>query len=197
MHCLFGYGSLICADSRARTGISGDAIPVELSGIARRWSVPVPGYRATAVGAHPNPDSRCNGVVFLVDDDNLSRFDTREQGYRRLRIDWSDVQPAGDHPLPDHLPLWAYVGHHSDTPQPDRPIMQSYLDVILNGCLDYGEPFARRFLQTTAPWQHLVDDRHAPNYPRAMRDASIHPIVDGLLYSELPTLMTDRHTYAG
>ncbi|GGX62090.1 gamma-glutamylcyclotransferase family protein [Saccharospirillum salsuginis] len=195
MHCLFGYGSLICADSRSRTGISGDAIPVEVTGIARRWSVPVPSYRATAVGAHQDPDSHCNGVIFLVDDDNLSRFDTREQGYRRLRIDWTDVKPAGDHTLPDHYPLWAYVGHHTDEPQPDRPIMQTYLDVILNGCLGYGETFARRFLQTTTPWQHLVDDRHAPNYPRAMRDTSIHPIVDGLLHTELPELITGRQTY--
>lgn len=192
MHCLFGYGSLICADSRRRTGVSGDAIPVELSGIDRRWSVPVPDYRSTAVGAHEDPDSRCNGVVFIVDDDNLARFDQREQGYRRLRIDWGDVQPAGLEALPDHYPLWAYVGHHSDEPQPDRPIMQTYLDVILNGCLGYGEDFAHRFLQTTGPWQHLVDDRHDPQYPRAMDDPSIHPVVDDLLHQQLPDLIKER-----
>lgn len=194
MHCLFGYGSLICADSRSRTGVSSTAAPVELSGIARRWSVPVPSYRATAVGAHEDATSRCNGVVFVVDDDNLARFDQREQGYRRISIDWANVQPLGSQaqPLPIEFPLWAYVGHSAETPLPNRPIMQTYLDVILNGCLDYGESFARRFLQTTSPWQHLVNDRRAPNYPRALKDTSIQPRVDALLQTELPELLADR-----
>jgi len=35
---IFGYGSLINPDSRARTGVSGEAIPVEVTGLERRWS---------------------------------------------------------------------------------------------------------------------------------------------------------------
>jgi len=34
---IFGYGSLINPDSRARTGVSGEAIPVEVTGLERRW----------------------------------------------------------------------------------------------------------------------------------------------------------------
>lgn len=192
MHCLFGYGSLICTHSRSRTGVSGDAIPVELTGITRRWSVPVPSYQATAVGAHEDAEGRCNGVVFIVDDDNLVRFDAREQGYQRVAIDWSNVAPSTDIPLPEKLPLWAYVGHSEHEPLPTRPIMQSYLDVILNGCLAYGETFARQFLRTTTPWQHLVDDRTHPNYPRAMKDPDLAPRVDELLASELPDLLQGR-----
>jgi hypothetical protein len=35
---IFGYGSLINPDSRARTGLSGEAIPVEVTGLERRWN---------------------------------------------------------------------------------------------------------------------------------------------------------------
>ena len=34
---IFGYGSLINPDSRAKTGVSGEAIPVEVTGLERRW----------------------------------------------------------------------------------------------------------------------------------------------------------------
>lgn len=192
MHALFGYGSLICADSRRRTGVGQAAQAVEIAGIERRWSVPVPDYGATAVGAHLNAESRCNGVVFIVDDANLERFDAREQGYDRHRIDWAQVRALDNQALPTEVPLWAYVGHSSETPQPQRPIMQSYVDVILNGCLDYSDAFARRFVHTTGPWQHLIDDRAAPQYPRARLDPKLPAIVDALLAEERPQLLAQR-----
>lgn len=192
MYALFGYGSLICANSRRRTGIGGSALAVEIDGIERRWSVPVPDYGATAVGAHLNPNSRCSGVVFVVDDDNLARFDEREQGYDRHRFDWSSVTCLDQQPLPTDLPLFAYIGHSSETPQSDRPIMQTYVDVIINGCLQYGDDFARRFMHTTRPWQHLADDRQVPQYPRAMTDHSLPARVDALLGDELPQLLAQR-----
>ncbi|MDO7643083.1 MAG: gamma-glutamylcyclotransferase, partial [Reinekea forsetii] len=71
MNYIFGYGSLICSDSRSRTGVSGPAHPVEVQGIARKWSVHVPDYAATAVGAHSDAHAHCNGVFFAVDEDNL------------------------------------------------------------------------------------------------------------------------------
>ncbi|WP_108124841.1 gamma-glutamylcyclotransferase family protein [Saccharospirillum mangrovi] len=194
MQAIFGYGSLICADSRRRTGVGGPALAVEIAGIERRWSVQVPDYRGTAVGAHLNPNSHCNGVVFVVDDANLARFDERERGYDRHRIDWSAVRSLDSQPLPIELPLWSYVGDSSATPQPEAPILQSYLDVILNGCLSYGDAFARRFLHTTGPWQHLCDDRSAPLYPRAMNEPRLAIQVDALLTDELPHLLTQRQS---
>lgn len=192
MQYIFGYGSLICADSRSRTGVSSQAYAVDVSGIARRWSVPVPDYGATALGAHQNAQARCNGVVFAVDDDNLARFDQRERGYDRLRIDWSQVENLGDIPLPTHRPLWAYVGTRQDDPIPERPILQTYLDVILNGCLAISPDFAERFIASTTPWQHLRDDRQSPGYPRALSDHSRHPDIDALLHRTLPDLIRAR-----
>ncbi len=74
------------------------------------------------------------------------------------------------------------------------PISQSYVDIILRGCLSISRDFARRFLETTHGWEHgecldqntkdntnaggefgdstlsryiWVNDRHAPIYYRA------------------------------
>jgi hypothetical protein len=192
MQYIFGYGSLICADSRSRTGVSSEAYAVSITGIARRWSVPVPDYGATALGAHQDENSHCNGVVFAVDNDNLARFDQRERGYDRIRINWNQVQNLGHDPLPTAYPLWAYVGFDSDDPMPNRPILQTYLDVILNGCLAINSDFAERFIATTTPWQHLRNDRHAPGYPRPLSDHSRHPDIDALLNRTLPDLINHR-----
>ncbi|MHA7879157.1 MAG: gamma-glutamylcyclotransferase family protein [Saccharospirillum sp.] len=196
MHCLFGYGSLICQDSRSRTGLSGAALAVEVAGIARHWAVPVPDYHATAVGALQDDQSHCCGVVFQVDDSNLARFDEREQGYHRIPLPWPHVRSLDNQPLPTEYPLWAYVGKRVQPPSNALPIMQSYLDVILHGCLQYGEPFARRFLQTTQSWQYLLDDRHAPGYPRPLNNPALAPALDELLWQELPGLIQQRHKKA-
>jgi hypothetical protein len=74
------------------------------------------------------------------------------------------------------------------------PISQSYVDIILRGCLSISRDFARRFLETTHGWEHgewldrndgdntnaggdfndrtlsrymWVNDRHAPIYYHA------------------------------
>lgn len=191
-HYIFGYGSLICSDSRSRTGISGDAHPVEVRGIQRRWSMHSPEWPATAVSAHHSRDHTSNGVFFAVDEENLSKFDAREQGYDRIQLPWHDVKSLNDQTLPTAGVLWAYVGHHVGEPGPDKPIMQSYLDVILNGCLDYSVEFAERFTQTTELWQHLVDDRHNPQYPRPLKQTDRHEAIDHLLHNTLPMLIRHR-----
>ena len=40
--------------------------------------------------------AECNGVLIRVDDAELSRFDAREVGYLRRRIDLADVHPHVD-----------------------------------------------------------------------------------------------------
>lgn len=188
MDYIFGYGSLICADSRKRTGLSGDAHPIEVKGIVRRWSVHPPDWPATAVSVHEDEQSWCNGVYFPVDQDNLKRFDDREQGYNRILLDWSLVKAEVPHALPVHGRLWVYVGVEDNPPSPERPIMQSYLDVVLNGCLEYGDHFAERFAVLTENWQHLIDDRHDPVYLRPLKSQQRIIQVDSLLRKILPDL---------
>jgi len=67
-----------------------------------------------------------------------------------------------------NIKIWVYVPELHELPDQASPIVQSYVDTILRGCLDYSEEFAVSFLETTQGWmaQHYVDDRHKPIYPR-------------------------------
>jgi len=188
VHYIFGYGSLICKDSRSRTGISSTAHPIEVKGIKRKWSVHTPDWPATAVSAHIDEQALCNGVYFKVDEANLKKFDQREQGYKRIQLNWQDIQTLTNNPLPTHGSLWAYIGFHKNEPSIDKPIMQSYLDVILNGCLDHGDNFAHRFTELTGQWKHLVNDRHQPTYPRPLKSQDRLNHIDQIIRKQLPEL---------
>jgi hypothetical protein len=122
-HFIFGYGSLICPLSRAVTAPSlGDAIaePAVISHIERTWSARVSKRQCddsfhdsddgiddddpdreirgwTPMGVRFRRGAECNGVLIRVDDAELARFDAREVGYARRRIDLADVRPHSDH----------------------------------------------------------------------------------------------------
>lgn len=195
MQFIFGYGSLICADSRSRTGISGQAHPIEVTGISRRWSLHSPEWPATALSAHIHEAAQCNGVYFPVDDQNLALFDQREMGYDRVRVDWNQVKAVSNAALPHSSTLWAYVGKQTGEPLPEKPIMQSYLDVILNGCLDYGPQFAASFTLQTEQWKHLVNDREHPMYPRPLKSQENLSHIDQIIERQLPELWQNRRTH--
>jgi cation transport regulator ChaC len=192
MQYIFGYGSLICKDSRKRTGVSGEAHPIEVKGISRKWSLHSPEWPATALSAHVDQNAFCNGVCFEVDSDNLEKFDQREAGYHRIKVSWDYVEHLSNVKIPSSSTLWAYVGNQTGVPNSERPIMQSYLDVILNGCLDYSEEFTKRFTELTEHWQHLVDDRHAPMYPRPLKTAERIPHIEQVVATHLPELLRTR-----
>ena len=50
-----------------------------------------------------------------------------------------------------------------------KPILQSYLDVVFQGYLDhFGEDGIASFIATTLDWDRpILNDRDAPLYPRA------------------------------
>jgi hypothetical protein len=50
----------------------------------------------TPMGVRFRRGAECNGVLIRVDDAELSRFDAREAGYLRRRIDLADVRPHVD-----------------------------------------------------------------------------------------------------
>lgn len=180
MNYIFGYGSLICPKSRARTGFSSKAYPIEVQGIRRNWAVQPPDWPATAVGAIKDDSALCNGVYFQVDDQSLLQFDEREKGYERIELNWHMAKGLCNQPLPKTGKLWVYVGFENNKPTNERPIVLSYVDVILNGCLSYNESFAKRFIELTGHWQHLKNDRDNPIYLRAASHQNAQ-IIDELL----------------
>jgi hypothetical protein len=252
-HFIFGYGSLICPRSRSVTAPTlqtAIAEPAMIKHIERMWSARIlkgdslvsnknrehiRGW--TPMGIRRRENASCNGVLIHVDDEELARFDIREEGYKRNKIALIDVyrhydyidnsSAAADVLVLDgvrcqecrivfeiahkkrsdrragliddsDIAVWVYIQNEDCAPNPSFPITQSYVDVIMRGCLAVSKEFARMFLQTTHGWwqegeadrasnannddesdksasQHhtWVDDRKCPMYIRADSDFSL------------------------
>ncbi len=100
--------------------------------------------------------------------------------------------------------VWVYLPRNGgDGANHYYPIMQSYVDIILRGCLSIGQEFAESFLASTHGWWHdhsihhpksdppaylWVDDRHQPHYIRADEKWSreMKHIIDELIRDVLP-----------
>ena len=212
---IFFYGSCISAESRARTGLSGTCLPCSVLGFERTWSATVdlaklncvtnPAVKAvTAVSAQAKPDARCNGVIVEVPEAELSAFDTREVGYARtpiapelVKIDAPRCLALGlPISLPENAQVFIYI-HPEGAPTAAAPVIQSYLDVMLLGCSEYGEAFATDFLRTTKGWGKergaFVDDRALPAYVRASEAAAARAARwDELLKAECPEALGAR-----
>ncbi|MFY0663035.1 MAG: gamma-glutamylcyclotransferase [Natronospirillum sp.] len=185
-HWIFGYGSLICADSRARTGVTGEALPVVLQGFERSWSVPIASADLSVVGIQRQADQRTGGVIFPLSDSELKHFDAREVEYERVPLARDHLQLLREQPMPDG-DFWVYLPQPSTS---EHPIAQSYLDVILHGCIQESMDFARHFLQHTSGWKLRLNDREAPLYPRPLnpKQQVVLPLIDHLLEEAGPLI---------
>jgi hypothetical protein len=93
-HFVFGYGSLICPESRAITAPEQShkiATPVSVKNVERVWSKRT-ARGMTAMGVRFVEDAACIGVILPVSDKELALFDEREQGYDRKALLLSDVE---------------------------------------------------------------------------------------------------------
>lgn len=189
---LFGYGSLINADSRARTGKTGMAMPARLRGFQRAWNVAARRGKFTAVGITPQPQASCNGVLVEVPPPELSRFDARERHYERVVVPGSALMLLPrDQPPPGTI--WTYVMPRPGKPSAACPIVQSYVDVILLGCLRIGMDFAAEFIDTTTGWDNpWLNDRDTSRYQQTRRDVPQAQEIDALLHARLPHALQHR-----
>ncbi len=180
-HWIFGYGSLICPDSRERTGLTGAAIPVIVQGLERHWSVAVNYADLTVLGIRDGvSDAETGGVLFPLSDDDFGAFDRREVEYQRIPLASERIRPVETGASVPEGNIWVYLPEAQQSP---HPIPQSYLDVALRGCLTVSEAFASHFLRNTHSWKERLDDRDDPLYPRPLKPEhrSVLPTVDALL----------------
>jgi hypothetical protein len=199
-HFIFGYGSLINTASRNSTaGNPIPAIPVRVSaafGYIRAWNdrspsgftalglrVPSPGEQATTI----------NGVLYAIDGDDMTKFDAREDGYARLEVPHADIEAVSWQTIPQTGHIWTYVPVRPGSvpgvglPQPDAafPLLESYIDVVVEGGLEYGPDFARELIETTANWsQYWLNDRELARRPWV--HDSKYAVVDQMLASVTP-----------
>ena len=224
MDFLFGYGSIINEASRQTTALNAGmpaepAVIVRLhdSSLRRRWC-----FRShtgfTALGLERK---KCNedlnskpivGILFPVNKDVLDEFDAREVGYQRISIDPSliDVfEDFGDDLTKqvarqyrdllriEQTKVWVYIPEEdrAKAPDKDHPILQSYLDVCLRGCLEWGgESLACEFLYSIEGWsEYFLYDTPLSRRPWIHRKD--HQLLDGILeqLSEHVRLRERRH----
>ncbi|WP_394247858.1 gamma-glutamylcyclotransferase family protein [Vibrio profundi] len=177
---IFGYGSLINSASRQLTGQTGQAIPVIAHGLVRHWGKIDDSYVLSPLVVNQG-NGQVNGVLLEIDELALAEFDRREKGYHRIQITADDIE--SDIPFNTAHSIWVYVKDEPEAPCTNSPIMQTYVDTVLAGCLEVSENFARHFIEHTQGWHHpFEDDRHQPKYGNLAGVAQHHqPLIDQLV----------------
>lgn len=197
---IIGYGSLMQDESRKRTSPqAGPAQPVEVSGYRRGWIAqgsPV-GLSTTFLGVVEDRQSRINAVIYSVDPGELAATDRREAQYCRQSVPAADVATLGTAGLSiSNGQAWIYVSASESiaTPSARFPIVQSYVDIFVSGCLEQEQrfslkDFALQCLQTTDNWSdHWVNDRQYPRRPFIHQPKAGQ--IDAMLARQLPGLFS-------
>jgi gamma-glutamylcyclotransferase (GGCT)/AIG2-like uncharacterized protein YtfP len=173
-------------------------LPARAPGFARGWwaRTSAIGFTTTFLGAIPERSSSMNGVVYAVSKEELEATNEREQGYTPTDITSTVQILSGSYRPKDKV--WIYVNNFKEgerqksLPTPQIPIVQSYVDICLNGCLqiEHGFPdagdFAREFIESTQEWSvYWENDRVQPRRPFTVPNAWK---IDALLQKHLPKL---------
>ncbi|KAJ3128707.1 hypothetical protein HK098_003699 [Nowakowskiella sp. JEL0407] len=99
---------------------------------------------------HPE-DHVCNGVLFAVTEKQLYAFDRREFNYLRIGIPHRLITPLREDSkfaLSENDLVWAYLlpSHRCRLADEFHPLIQTYVDVVLYGCLTISKEFANEFI---------------------------------------------------
>lgn len=238
---IFGYGSLICPESRKQTNptlANQDALPVIVQNVERVWNARTQMY--TAMGVQFRRGAECTGVLLEVNTMELKDLDEREKLYDRCSLELQTIQQVSfleqelfytdkEHPVfvakannnnninTCSVQVWIYVQQNPLLADSKHPIVQSYVDIIMKGCLRISKEFATSFIETTIGWEggqqqqcqeeedtkkhvttkHWIDDRKNPLYVRADPDFSSRhgSEIDMLLKHSKPVAFNNRIQY--
>lgn len=194
---ILGYGGLIQGESRKR-GVpsAGEAYPVMVEGFRRGWFAKGGGvgFDTTYLGVVAEPNSHFNGVVYEIPARELTAMDAREYLYCRVLAEPSRYVPMRKEVPAPAGQVWIYVSRADSIALASArfPVVQSYVDVFVTGCLEQQERFAitdyaKLCLQTTTDWPgHWVNDRLFPRRPFIHQPKAGQ--IDTLLKEEFPKL---------
>lgn len=184
---IFGYGSLIEKESRLRTTPQASIIfPANVYGFQRGWFARIDevGLSTTYLGCIESAEAHTNGVIYEVTEDDLLKTDAREKSYRRQKINWENIQDFSGE-IDTNSNVWIYLNEFKNNSIPNSclpsnkyPIVQSYVDICINGCLEVESlfPMAKEnnftieFIKSTNYWsKYWVNDRIYPRRPFIFR----------------------------
>ncbi len=158
----FGYGSLVDQRTHEYTPTQ----PSKAKGWTRTWCV-TPDRDLCFLTAIRDPNSAILGLVAPVPGQDWGVLDEREHAYERHEARDDIDQPRSEHPVA----IYSVADHRRSKPTDKNPILLSYLDVVIHGYLqEFGVDGAAHFFATTQGWEApILNDRHAPIYPRSQR----------------------------
>jgi tetratricopeptide (TPR) repeat protein len=135
-----------------------------------------------------------NGVLFRATQSMIPVFDRREVGYEKVRIPLENLEFVVSDETETEIKtninvidenendssswykelgpndrLWLYVPltSHKKMADENHPLLQSYVDTVLQGCLEWGgEAMAEKFIQTTGGWStYFLNDTPSSRRP--------------------------------
>ncbi len=197
---IVGYGSLMATASKEQTApTAGENLPIMVTGFERGWFIQGSSYSPTTyLGAMANPRAQMNAVIYRLPlAAELAATDRRESGYCRVLVDARQIEML-DRSVTPQGQIWMYTVQPDKViaPNADFPIVQSYVDIMLGGCLEIEknfaiEQFAEMCVTTTTGWsQHWVNDRIYPRRPFIHQPRSRE--IDQLLEATIPELLKSR-----
>lgn len=172
----FGYGSLVNQLTHAYE----DCRPATVRGWQRSW-LPSARRDVSFLSAVPASDGVLHGLIASVPGGNWSALDEREQAYFRSPIEREALTCNLDQP--PVVQIYQADPDHVDPEDSAKPILLSYLDVVIQGYLRvFGQEGVESFFTTTLGWETPIrDDRAQPVYARAQS------------LSRAETALVDRH----
>ena len=190
---IVGYGSLMEEASKRRTAPdTGLNRPVLVRGFQRAWNARGNeiGFSTTYLGVDaPKTEDERKVAGEDTDDplmyaavyqdfsaDGIAGTDQRETFYCRYPVSYDKIELLDGWRFPENAQVWIYAlprGHEGELPNVRWPIVQSYVDIFLTGCLDLaqrvdrnlypGLNFANECIETTNGWSaDWVNDRIYP-----------------------------------
>jgi len=176
---VIGYGSLMRSASKERTWPgTGTNIPVKVDGFERGWNARGSeiGFSTTYLGVTAKAGAKMVAALYRVfDHAAFSAGDTREYVYCRAAVKPEQITMLDGSTPPANGEIWVYV-LMPDQNRPANaqfPIIQSYVDIFLSGCLelqglvvDPQYDLLAECITTTQGWpRHWVNDRIFPRRP--------------------------------
>ncbi|KAL3805929.1 hypothetical protein HJC23_007890 [Cyclotella cryptica] len=214
---VFGFGSIMDTSTHATWQTSSAPMRGAVATISKRFGYQREwnfrsntGFTALGVSKADSSQDRescdINGVLFQVPLGEMGNFDKREVGYERVAIplDMIALHPeiSGFHQqtqfsLTKSDRIWIYVplSSHAMYADENHPLLQSYVDTVLRGCLEWGgEAMAETFILTTGGWgTYFLNDTPSSRRPWLYRKE--YRTIDELLkkYSEKTHYGDRRH----
>jgi hypothetical protein len=194
---VIGYGSLMNNKSRFFTlKKTIPAYPIKIQGYERGWFGDgyTAGFSTTYLGVIKKTGAHLNAVYFELPMNHFKEIDKREQTYCRSLLSPQQFTLLSKTSYKKKSQFWIYHSHPSlkklPIPTKELPIVQSYVDIFLTGCLNIGKQFqllnfSKNCIRTTRYWStHWVNDRIYPRRPFIYQKNAFE--IDHLIKDNLP-----------